>query len=85
MWSPIYYNWSLDVSEIYMDIYRDFIPHTRLLVVSGYNYEKCTVITLLTDSSLDLGLPHIRIKHIIYNMKSVCRNKQTSKLLHETT
>jgi hypothetical protein len=67
-----------------MDIYRVFTPHTRLLVVSGYNYKKCKVITLLTGVCLDLGLPHIRTKHITDIMKIVCHNKQTSKWLHET-
>lgn len=34
------------MSEIYVDIYRVFIPHTMLLVVSSYHYEKCNYSTL---------------------------------------
>ena len=61
------------MSEIYMDIYWGFTPHTRLLVVSSYNYKKYKVITLLTGACLDLSLHHV-----------CCHNEQTSKLLHDT-
>jgi len=83
MWSPIYCTWNMDVSGIYVDIYRVFITHTMLLVVYSYHYEKCKVITLLLGACLDLGLPHTHKTHYKQYEKSV--SQQTSKLLHETT